>query len=125
MVKSKIFVTGAEGFIGSHLVESLLEAGYSVRGFCLYNSQGSCGWIDSLSEEIKSNIEIHFGDIRDYQSVLEGVRGCEYLFHLAALIAIPYSYKSPQSYVDTNITGTLNILNAANSLIDEITTCIS
>ena len=115
-MKPKVLVTGADGFIGSHLVESLLEAGYSVKAFCLYNSQGSCGWIDTLSEEIKSNIEIHLGDIRDYQSVLEGIRGCEFVFHLAALIAIPYSYKSPQSYVDTNITGTLNILNAAKEL---------
>ena len=72
-MKPKVLVTGADGFIGSHLVESLLEAGYSVRAFCFYNSQGSCGWIDTLSQEIKSNIQIHLGDIRDYQSVLEGV----------------------------------------------------
>ena len=108
-----ILITGATGFIGSHLVEELVKQDFKVKAFCLYNSQGSCGWIDTLSEEIKSNIEIHLGDIRDYQSVLEGIRGCEFVFHLAALIGIPYSYYASKSYIDTNINGTYNILNAS------------
>ncbi len=112
-MKSKVLVTGADGFIGSHLVEIILKKGFSVRAFCLYNSQGNWGWLDTLSNEVKSNIEVVLGDVRDYQSVLEAVKGCDYIFHLASLIAIPYSFKAPQSYVETNITGTLNVLNAA------------
>ena len=115
-MKPKVLVTGADGFIGSHLVETLLKDGYQVRAFCLYNSQGRWGWLDTLSEDIKSNIDIFLGDVRDYQSVLESVKGCEYIYHLASLIAIPYSYKAAQSYVDTNINGTLNILNAAKEI---------
>ena len=115
-MKSKVLITGADGFIGSHLVELLLKEGFSIKAFCLYNSQGSWGWIDTLSDEIKSNIEVYLGDIRDYQSVLEAVKGCEYVFHLASLIAIPYSYKAPQSYVETNIIGTLNVLNAVKEV---------
>ena len=109
----KILVTGAGGFIGSHLVETLVERGHEVTAFCLYNSFGSYGWIDNLSKEVKSNIEVYLGDIRDYESIFEAVKGCDYIFHLASLIAIPYSYKAPKSYVDTNINGTLNVLNAA------------
>ncbi len=112
-MKSKVLVTGADGFIGSHLVELLLKKGFSVRAFCLYNSQGNWGWIDTLSNQVKSDIDIFLGDVRDYQSVLEAVKGCDYIFHLASLIAIPYSFKVPHSYVETNITGTLNVLNAA------------
>ena len=111
----KVLVTGADGFIGSHLVELLLIEGFDVKAFCLYNSFGSYGWIDNLSKEIKSNIEVHLGDIRDYESILEAVKGCDYIFHLASLIAIPYSYKAPKSYVETNINGTLNVLNAAKA----------
>ncbi len=109
----KVLVTGADGFIGSHLVESLLLEGFDVKAFCLYNSFGTYGWIDTLTNEIKSNIEVCLGDIRDYESILDAVKGCDYIFHLASLIAIPYSYKAPKSYVDTNINGTLNVLNAA------------
>ena len=111
----KVLVTGADGFIGSHLVELLINKGFSVKAFCLYNSFGSFGWIDTFSNELKSNIEIYPGDVRDYESVLEAVKGCDYIFHLASLISIPYSYKAPKSYVETNINGTLNVLNAARA----------
>ena len=111
----KVLVTGADGFIGSHLVELLIKEGFSVKAFCLYNSLGSFGWIDTFSNELKSNIEIYPGDVRDYESVLEAVKGCDYIFHLASLISIPYSYKAPKSYVETNINGTLNVLNAARA----------
>jgi UDP-glucose 4-epimerase len=113
---TKVLVTGADGFIGSHLVESLLKQGYSVRAFCLYNSQGSLGWLDTVPKQIKSEIEITLGDIRDYQCVLSSMRGIDKVFHLAALIAIPYSYIAPESYIDTNIHGTLNIVQAAKNL---------
>ena len=113
---TKVLVTGADGFIGSHLVESLLKQGYSVRAFCLYNSQGSLGWLDTVPNQIKSEIEITLGDIRDYQCVLSSMRGIDKVFHLAALIAIPYSYIAPESYIDTNIHGTLNIVQAAKNL---------
>ena len=113
---TKVLVTGADGFIGSHLCESLLHRGYSVKAFCLYNSNGSWGWIDSLPKKKQEEMEIILGDIRDYQSVLNAVKDCEYVFHLASLIAIPYSYIAPNSYVDTNINGTLNVLNASRSL---------
>lgn len=108
----KILVTGADGFIGSHLTESLVRAGYSVRAFVLYNSYNSWGWIDNLPEEIKKSIEIFAGDIRDPHGVNEAVQGSDAVLHLAALIAIPYSYNSPDTYIDTNIRGTLNILQA-------------
>ncbi len=113
---NKVFVTGADGFIGSHLVEALIKKGYSVRAFCLYNSQGSWGWLDTLSIDIKSKIEVILGDVRDPLSVRQGMVGCDTVFHLAALIAIPYSYIAPSSYVDTNIQGTLNVLQAARDL---------
>ncbi len=113
---NKIFVTGADGFIGSHLVETLVKKGYSVKAFCLYNSQGSWGWLENVSAHTKSKIEVFLGDVRDPQSVRQGMRGCDTVFHLAALIAIPYSYVAPSSYVDTNVQGTLNVLQAARDL---------
>tara|TARA_Y100000991_G_scaffold215711_1_gene207735 strand:+ start:30343 stop:31338 length:996 start_codon:yes stop_codon:yes gene_type:complete len=109
----KVFVTGADGFIGSHLVECLLKKGYSVRAFCLYNSQGSLGWIDTLPSNIKDEIDVILGDVRDPLSIKEGMKGCNIVFHLASLIAIPYSYLAPSSYIDTNTKGTLNVLQAA------------
>jgi nucleoside-diphosphate-sugar epimerase len=112
----KILVTGADGFIGSHLVEQLLRKGFSVRAFCLYNSHGSLGWLDSLEKEKLACIEVVMGDIRDSVSVKNAMQGCDCVFHLAALIAIPYSYLAPSSYVDTNIHGTLNVVQAARDL---------
>lgn len=109
-------VTGADGFIGSHLVELLVREGFSVRAFCIYNSNGSCGWLDKIDSNIKNKIEIVFGDIRDPICVKEYLKNCDYVFHLAALIAIPYSYLAPASYVDTNIHGTLNVIQAAREL---------
>jgi dTDP-glucose 4,6-dehydratase len=109
-------VTGADGFIGSHLTEALVNHGYSVRAFVCYNSWTTCGNLDHLSPEIRKNIEIVTGDIRDYFSVRQAMSGCDTVFHLAALIGIPYSYQAPASYVDTNIGGTLNILQAARDI---------
>ena len=103
-------------FIGSHLTEELVKRGEKVRAFCLYNSFGSLGWIDTLPPEIKNEIDVFMGDIRDPNGVRTAMRGQERVFHLAALIAIPFSYHSPDSYVDTNIKGTLNVLNAAREL---------
>lgn len=113
---TKILVTGADGFIGSHLVESLVATGHQVRAFCLYNSNGSWGWLDTLPESTKAELEVMLGDIRDPLCVKEAMRGCDQVFHLAALIAIPYSYVAPASYVDTNIHGTLNVVQAARDL---------
>jgi len=113
---SKILITGADGFIGSHLLEMLLASGNDVRAFCLYNSNGSWGWLDSLPEATKEQLDVVLGDIRDPLCVREAMRGCEQVFHLAALIAIPYSYLAPASYVDTNIHGTLNVVQAARDL---------
>lgn len=112
----KILVTGAEGFIGSHLVEKLIEQGMEVRAFVLYNSFDSKGWLDTLPNSIKKNIETVYGDIRDYQSILKAMKGCDAVLHLAALIAIPYSYNAPMSYVDVNVKGTLNVMQAAHDL---------
>lgn len=109
----KILVTGADGFIGSHMVEKLLEEGYTVKAFVFYNSFNQWGWLDSFPPAILKEIEIIAGDIRDYTMVKEAMKGTEAVIHLAALIAIPYSYYAPDAYVDTNIKGTLNILNAA------------
>ncbi|NQV96277.1 MAG: SDR family NAD(P)-dependent oxidoreductase [Acidimicrobiaceae bacterium] len=112
----KVLVTGADGFIGSHLVEELVLKGMSVRAFVLYNSFGSLGWLDEINPEIRQSIEIFAGDIRDPNGVRRAMQGCETVLHLAALIAIPYSYHSPDTYIDTNIKGTLNILQAARDL---------
>ena len=108
----KVLVTGADGFIGSHLVEALVLLGCQVRAFVYYNSFNNWGWLENIPAETLKSIEIIAGDIRDQDRVHEAVQGCDVVFHLAALIGIPYSYHSPRSYVDTNITGTLNILQA-------------
>lgn len=112
----KIVVTGADGFIGSHLTEQLVRDGRDVRAFVYYNSFNSWGWLDTLPDDIKSQIEVFCGDIRDPNGVREGIKGSDVVYHLAALIAIPFSYHSPDSYVDTNIKGTLNVLQAVNCL---------
>ncbi|NFH69460.1 SDR family NAD(P)-dependent oxidoreductase [Clostridium botulinum] len=115
-MQKKVLVTGADGFIGSHLCELLLENGYDVRAFVYYNSFNSWGWLDSLDKDKKSKIDIFSGDIRDPNGVREAMKGIDEVFHLAALIAIPFSYHSPDSYVDTNIKGTLNVLQASREL---------
>lgn len=115
----KVLVTGADGFIGSHLTERLLDKGYSVRAFVYYNSFNSWGWLDTLPKEKLEKIEIFSGDIRDPNGVKEAMKEVDMVFHLAALIAIPFSYHSPDSYVDTNIKGTLNVLQAARDLKTE------
>ena len=115
----KALVTGADGFIGSHLTEDLLEKGYEVKAFTLYNSFNTWGWLDSLPKGKLGQIEIYCGDVRDPNGVREAMRGVDIVFHLAALIAIPFSYHSPDSYVDTNIKGTLNVLQAARELATE------
>ena len=109
-------VTGADGFIGSHLTELLVEKGLKVRAFTFYNSFNTWGWLDTLPFNIMDNVEVFTGDIRDPNGVREAMKGCGAVFHLAALIAIPFSYHSPDSYVDTNIKGTLNVLQAARDL---------
>jgi NAD dependent epimerase/dehydratase len=117
----KILVTGADGFIGSHLTEQLVRNGYDVKAFVMYNSFNSWGWLDQSSHDVKSNMEVFAGDIRDPHGVKEAMRGCDTVLHLAALIAIPYSYHSPDTYVDTNIKGTLNIVQAARELnVDKV-----
>lgn len=112
----KILVTGADGFIGSHLTEALVRAGYDVKAFVLYNSFNSWGWLDQCAEDVKGKFEVFAGDIRDPYGVRAAMTGCDVVLHLAALIAIPYSYHSPETYVDTNINGTLNIVQAAREL---------
>ena len=112
----RILVTGADGFIGSHLTETLIRAGYDVRAFTLYNSFNSWGWLDRCNKDILQNLDVFSGDIRDYNGVKTAMTGCDAVLHLAALIAIPFSYHSPATYVDTNITGTLNIVQAAKDL---------
>lgn len=114
--KNKILVTGADGFIGSHLTEKLVRQGYNVKAFTYYNSFNSLGWLDSSPKEIKKEIDFFSGDIRDPYGVKEAMKGCDTVLHLASLIAIPYSYHSPDTYVDTNIKGTLNVLQAAREL---------
>lgn len=112
----KVLVTGADGFIGSHLTEQLIKDGYNVKAFSYYNSFNSWGWLDTLPKDILDEIEIFTGDIRDPNGVRESMKNIDEVFHLAALIAIPFSYHSPDSYVDTNIKGTLNVLQAAKDL---------
>ncbi len=112
----KVLITGADGFIGSHLVEHLITEGCKIRAFCYYNSFNKWGWIDSLSPEIVSQLEIFSGDIRDSNGVRTAMEGIDVVFHLAALIGIPFSYHSPDSYIDTNVKGTLNVLQAARNL---------
>lgn len=109
----KILVTGADGFIGSHVVETLVKSGHDVRAFVLYNSFNSWGWLDESDKAIRDSIDIFAGDIRDPHGVDKAVENQEVILNLAALIAIPYSYHSPDTYIDTNIKGTLNILQAA------------
>jgi NAD dependent epimerase/dehydratase len=112
----KVLVTGADGFIGSHLTEALVRLGCEVRAFVLYNSFNSWGWLDYVPQDIKESLDIFAGDIRDPHGVRKAVQGCDVVMHLAALIAIPYSYHSPDTYVDTNIKGTLNVVQAAREL---------
>jgi len=112
----KVLVTGADGFIGSHLTELLLGLGYDVRAFVYYNSFGSWGWLDTLDKEKREALDVVMGDVRDPVFVRTAMEGVDCVFHLAALIAIPYSYYAPDAYVDTNIKGTLNVLNAARVL---------
>lgn len=112
----RVLVTGADGFIGSHLVELLVNEGYDVRAFSYYNSFNSWGWLDALPKDKLNEIDVFTGDIRDPNGVREAMKGIDEVYHLAALIAIPFSYHSPDSYVDTNIKGTLNILQAAREL---------
>lgn len=116
LTNKRVLITGADGFIGSHLTERLLDEGCSIRAFVYYNSFNSWGWLDSLSKEQLSRIEIFSGDIRDPNGVRTAMKDIDVVFHLAALIAIPFSYHSPDSYIDTNIKGTLNIIQAAKDL---------
>lgn len=116
MKNKKILVTGADGFIGSHLAEDLVRRGSHVRAFVLYNSFNSWGWLDYAGTDVKSAMEIFAGDVRDPHGVRRAMKGCDMVFHLAALISIPYSYHSPDSYIDTNVKGTLNIVQAAREL---------
>ena len=112
----RVLVTGADGFIGSHLVEHLVAQGHQVRAFVYYNSFNSWGWLDHADPAVKASIEVFAGDIRDPHGVRAAMQGCDVVLHLAALIAIPYSYHSPDTYVDTNIKGTLNVVQAARDL---------
>lgn len=112
----RILVTGADGFIGSHLTEYLVRNGHDVRAFVYYNSFNSWGWLDSAPTNIRASLDVFAGDIRDPYGVRTAMQGCDVVFHLAALIAIPYSYHSPDTYVDTNVKGTLNIVQAAREL---------
>ena len=112
----KILVTGADGFIGSHLTEELVKLGYKVRAFVYYNSFNTWGWLDTLPKEVMNEVDVFIGDIRDPNGVKEAMKDIDEVFHLAALVAIPFSYHSPDTYVDTNIKGTLNVLQAAKEL---------
>jgi NAD dependent epimerase/dehydratase len=112
----RILVTGADGFIGSHLVEHLVSRNFDVRAFVFYNSFNSWGWLDHVDEKVRNALDVFAGDIRDPHGVRKAMQGCDVVMHLAALIAIPYSYHSPDTYVDTNIKGTLNIVQAAQEL---------
>ncbi len=116
MTMRQVLVTGADGFIGSHLAEALVRRGLKVRAFVMYNSLNSWGWLDRVPEDVRASLEVFPGDIRDPNGVRLAMKGCDSVLHLAALIAIPYSYHSPDTYVDTNIKGTLNVLQAARDL---------
>jgi NAD dependent epimerase/dehydratase len=116
MAASKILVTGADGFIGSHLTEALVRAGHNVRAFVCYNSFNSWGWLDHTTSDIRGGLEVFAGDIRDPHGVQQAMKGCDVVLHLAALIGIPYSYHSPDTYIDTNVKGTLNIVQGARQL---------
>ena len=111
-IPMKVLVTGSEGFIGSHLTEELVKLGYDVRAFIMYNSFNSNGWLNTIPSEIKKKIDFFYGDIRDSELVKNATRNCNVIFHLAALIGIPYSYIASRSYIETNVIGTLNLLNA-------------
>lgn len=113
MASKKILITGADGFIGSHLTETLVRQGYDVRAFVFYNSFNSWGWLDHAERGIRESLDVFAGDIRDPHGVRTAMKGCDTVLHLAALIAIPYSYHSPDTYIDTNVKGTLNVLQAA------------
>ncbi|NNF25328.1 MAG: NAD-dependent epimerase/dehydratase family protein [Rhodobacteraceae bacterium] len=121
----KVLVTGADGFIGSHLVEELVRDGQDVRAFVMYNSLNSHGWLDHADREVAGAFEVVAGDIRDPEGVCGAAEGCSVILHLAALIAIPFSYSFPQTYVETNVTGTLNVLQAARRLDAERVICTS
>ena len=108
----RVFVTGADGFIGSHLVEQLVASGARVRALVYYNSWNDTGWLRDVAPEVLAHVELFPGDVRDAERIREGVKGCEYVFHLSSLIAIPYSYEAPRSYVETNVGGALNVLQA-------------
>ena len=112
----KILVTGADGFIGSHLIEELVRRGYDTRAFVMYNSFNTWGWLDHAEPEVRKSLDVFAGDIRDPHGVKQATKGCDAVLHLAALIAIPYSYHSPDTYVDTNVKGTLNVVQAAREL---------
>ncbi len=112
----KVLITGAEGFIGSHLTELLVRDGHNVRAFVLYNSFNSWGWLEDCAAEVRDQVEVFLGDVRDPHGVHSAVRNCDAVIHLAALIAIPYSYNSPHTYVDTNVKGTLNVVQAVRDL---------
>lgn len=125
LVGKKILVTGADGFIGSHLVESLVSNGHDVRAFVMYNSFNSWGWLDQSSSETQASIDVIAGDIRDPYGVTKAMEGCDVVLHLAALISIPFSYEAPDAYVSTNINGTLNVLQAARKLGTQRVVCTS
>ncbi len=115
-MNKKILITGADGFIGSHVVEQLVKEGHQVKAFAYYNSFNNWGWLDDLPKDVLNEIEVFTGDVRDPNGVKEAMKGMDEVYHLAALIAIPFSYHSPDTYVDTNIKGTLNVLQAAREL---------
>lgn len=125
LTEKRVLITGADGFIGSHLTERLVYDGCQVRAFTYYNSFNSWGWLDQVDRTIQEKLEIFAGDIRDPYGVKKAMEGCDVVMHLAALIAIPYSYHSPATYVDTNITGTLNVLQAAKELKVQKVVCTS
>jgi NAD dependent epimerase/dehydratase len=124
----RVFVTGADGFIGSHLVETLVKAGATVRALIYYNSWNAIGWLSDAAADVVKDVEIFTGDVRDAERMKQGVAGCAYVFHLASLVGIPYSYEAPRSYVDTNVGGALNVLNAcrrSDSLVRVVHTSTS